>query len=179
MKKVLTVLVAAVGLTTVSVAQKGTTKVAVAAEVGLPNGDFGDGFKTGFGGSVKGLFGIGQAGQVTFTSGYSSFTAKGSTSDMKLTMSIIPILAVYRHNFSGLYVEPQIGYGIYGAKLKTPEGSDSDSDGAFTWAFGAGYVYQNFELGVRYQSASKDGDNLSMVGIRLGYNFSLGGSSSK
>lgn len=174
MKKLfLAICIAAVSVT--GYAQKGTTKIAVGADLGIPVGDFGEGFKTGFGGYAKGLFGIGEAGQITFTTGYSSFKAKGSTDEVKATVNVIPLLAGYRHNFSGFYAEPQIGYSIFSTKLKSEEISGSTSDGAFAWAIGCGYVVSNVDFGVRYQSASKDGSSLSFVGIHVGYNFSLGG----
>jgi hypothetical protein len=172
-------LVLAICVTAISVtinAQSGTTHIGVGADLGVPTGDFGDGFKTGFGGYAKGLFGIGEAGQVTFTTGYSAFKAKGSTDDMKVTWNIIPLLAGYRHNFSGFYAEPQVGYSINSAKVKFEGESASDSEGAFAWAIGFGYVVNKVDFGARYQSAHKDGGSISLVGIHVGYNFSLGGS---
>jgi hypothetical protein len=57
---------------------------------------------------VRGLLGVGTAGQVSLTVGYASFKEKKeSGTDAKFTM--LPILAGYRHNFNGLYVEPQVG----------------------------------------------------------------------
>lgn len=173
MKKLfLAICIAAVSVT--SYGQKGT-KIGVGADFGIPTGDFGEGFKTGFGGYAKGLFGISEAGQITFTTGYSSFKAKGSTSDEKATWSIIPLLAGYRHNFSGFYAEPQVGYSINSAKVKVDGISASSSDGAFAWAVGFGYVIKDVDFGARYQSAHKDGGTISLVGIHVGYNFSLGG----
>jgi len=168
MKKVLLLLASAIAFSAVGFTQKGHNQIGVAFEVGIPTGDFGTYSKTGFGGSVRGLFGIGTAGQITFTTGYTSFKFK----DFDAHSSIIPLLAGYRHNFSGFFVEPQIGYGIYGTKVS---GGESSSDGAFTWAVGAGYAMNGFEGGVRYQSASKNGSSLGLVGIHVGYNFTLGG----
>jgi hypothetical protein len=174
MKKLfLAVSIALISVTTY--AQKGTNQIGVGADLGIPIGDFGDGYKTGFGGYAKGLFGIGEAGQISFTTGYSSFKAKGSSEDMKVTSGIIPILAGYRHNFSGFYAEPQVGYSIVSTKVKSEGISASGSDGAFAWAVGFGYVISNIDFGARYQSSTKDGSSLSFVGIHVGYNFSLGG----
>jgi hypothetical protein len=178
MKKIILGLVCVLTLSAVN-AQKGTTQIGVAAELGLPMGDFGDGFKTGFGGSVKGLFGIGEAGQITFTTGYSGFKMKGSTDDFKMSLSIIPLLAGYRHNFSGFYVEPQLGYGIYGVKTEFDDEDATDSEGAFTYALGLGYAKNGFDAGVRYQNGKvKDADSgFSLIAFRVGYNFTLGGGS--
>jgi hypothetical protein len=157
-------------------AQSGNNQVGIAFDLGIPTGDLGDAVKTGFGGQVRGLLGVGTAGQVSLTVGYASFKEKEETgADLKMT--ILPILAGYRHNFNGIYVEPQVGYGSYGSKA-TYLGSDvSSSDGAFTWAAGVGYAKNGIDIGARYQSGTKDGDNLSLVGIHIGYNFTLGGAS--
>jgi hypothetical protein len=177
MKKILLVMVVTT-FSLLSHAQSGNNQIGIAFEAGLPTSTFGDGFKTGFGGSVKGMFGIGTAGQVTLTSGYTSFKAKGDMgSGVDVTASIIPILVGYRHNLSGFYVEPQVGMGIYGSKISGTGSFDgSSSTSAFTWAAGIGYVVSGFDLGVRYQSASKDGETTSLVGLHVGYNFSLSGS---
>ena len=178
MRKVFLVLASVFALSAAN-AQTGKNQIGVGVEVGLPMGDFGDAFKTGFGGSVKYLHGVGSAGQISLTTGYTTFSTKADLPDgYSLKASIIPILAGYRHNFSGAYVEPQLGYGIYGFKAKGGGESESESEGAFTWAIGAGYaLQQGLDLGVRYQSASKDGSTTSLIGFRVGYNFSLGGGS--
>jgi hypothetical protein len=163
-------------------AQKGNNQIGVGAEVAIPVGDFGDGFKTGFGGSVKGMLGVGTAGQVTLTSGYTTFKAKGLESGEDLNFGIIPILAGYRHNFSGFYVEPQAGYGIYTSKASGfGSGFDgSNSSGAFTWAAGIGYALkQGVDIGARYQSAHKDGTSTGLIGFSVRYNFSLKGNTAK
>jgi Outer membrane protein beta-barrel domain len=160
-------------------AQRGNNQICVAAEVGIPTGDFNTGFKTGFGGSVKGLFGFGNTGQFTLTTGYSEYKAKESTSEMSASIGIIPILAGYRLSMNGLYVEPQAGYGIYSAKIKYQGESASSSSGAFTYAAGIGYAKNKIDIGVRYQGATEDGDNIGLVGIHIGYNFSVGRSSQK
>jgi len=157
-------------------AQKGNNQVGVAFDLGIPTGDFGDGFKTGFGGQIRGLLGVGTAGQVSLTTGYSSFKEKEETG-MDEKFSILPVLVGYRHNFSGFYVEPQVGYGSYGAKATVLGTESKSSEGAFTWAAGIGYAKNGIDLGARYQSGQKDG-SISLIGIHLGYNFTLGGTAS-
>lgn len=161
-------------------AQTGNNQIGAAAELGFPTGDGADGSKMGFGATVKGLYGIGTAGQITFTTGFMSFAAKDEIVDLlgadKIKSSIIPLLAGYRHNFKGFYAEPQIGYAIHGAKIKGGEFDGSDSEGAFTWAANVGYVFSNnIEVGARYQSSHKDGTSSAFFGLRVGYLFSLKG----
>ena len=164
-------------------AQKGNNQLGVGIDVGIPTGDFGDSFGVGFGGYVKGMLGVGTGGQLTLTSGYTTYSMKDDIKTLlsvdKASASIIPILVGYRHNFSGFYAEPQIGYSILGARVKASGVTVSDSEGAFAWAAGFGYVVSNFDFGARYQSMHKDGESDAIVGIRIGYNFSLGGAKVK
>ena len=175
MKKIYVVLLATILISASSFAQKGNNQIGVGADVSMPTSDFGNYFKTGFGGYAKALLGVGKSGQVSFTSGYSSFKASG---EFPFTLSIIPIMIGYRANFNGFFVEPQLGYSVVGGKLMTEdEGLLTDSQGSFMWAAGIGYVFNNkVEVSARYQLASKEGTNLGAFGLHLGYNFSLNGS---
>lgn len=180
MRKIFFVTVLAVASFIGANAQSGKNQIGIGPEIGIPTGDFGDAFKLGFGGSVKGLLGVGTAGQVTLTSGYTTFKAKDLPSGVDVKASIIPILLGYRHNFTGFYVEPQVGYGIYGSKIDGMGApfDGSDSEGQFTWAAGVGYALeQGLDIGARYQSGHKDGGSTGLVGISVRWNFSLGGAS--
>lgn len=178
MKKVfLAICIAAIS--TAAYSQQGNNQIGVGVDLGLPMGNFGDFSSFGYGGYVKGLYGVGTAGQITLTTGYTSFPAKSAVKDAlgldKYSMSIIPFLLGYRQNFSGFYAEPQVGYGSYGAHAKGGGATANASTGEFTYAIGVGYAKSGFDGGVRYQGASKSGENTSLIGIHIGYNFSLGG----
>jgi hypothetical protein len=181
MKETILILTAIIAISFTLNAQNGNNQIGIAFDADVPTGDFGTFYKTGFGGTLKGLYGIGTAGQITLTTGYNRFTAKGSTSNAKETLGIIPVLLGYRHNISGLFIEPQIGYGRYSDKVNVSGNSGSDNKGAFTWAVGAGYQISGFEFGVRFQSGKvKDPtSSFSFVGLHIGYNFSLGQTASK
>ena len=178
MKRVYLAILGTVLISAASYAQKGNNAVSVAVDAAIPVGSLSDATSFGIGGTVKGLYGIGTAGQITLTSGYTTFSAKKEIKQAlgasKVTQGVIPILAGYRHNFNGFFAEPQIGYGIYSGKIKGGLFESSDSEGAFTWAIGGGYVFnKKLEAGVRYQSGSKDGESSGFIGVRVGYNFSL------
>src|SRR3954462_10894189 len=101
MKKVfLAICIAAISSSAYS--QKGNNQIGVGVDLGLPMGDFGDFSSFGVGGYVKGLYGIGTAGQITLTTGYQSYAAKKEIKDLyaadKVSQSVIPILVGYRHN---------------------------------------------------------------------------------
>ena len=178
MRKNYLILLASFLISATSFAQKGNSRIGVGADLSLPTGEFGSYFKTGMGVYAKGMFGVGHSGQVTLTSGFSSFKNAGDPTDFSGSLGIVPLLIGYRANFNGLFVEPQIGYSILNVKINSVEnGFFSQSTGVFTWAAGAGYVFnKQIEVSARYQSGSKNGSNISFFGLRLGYNFSLGGS---
>lgn len=155
-------------------AQKGNNKIGVGLDLGMPMGDFGDASKMGIGGYVKGLYGVGQSGHLTFTTGYQTFKAKNLAAGESSTTSLIPLLAGYSHSFSGFYVEPQLGYSISRNKYSLQGTSGSNSSGSFTWAAGMGYAVNGFDIGLRYQSMANDGSTASFLGLRAGYHFMLG-----
>ena len=173
MKKTVLILLAS-ATTMVCVAQSGNNQFIPALEIGLPTGDF-DSYKTGIGLSAKALIGVGNQGQVAFSTGYTSFKMKGSTDAYKVKTSVIPILIGYRYRLPVLYLESQLGYGIYGTTTKTESGGAetkvSSSDGGFTWTLGGGVQLGNVDLGVRYQSGHPDG-TIGFIGFHAGYVFS-------
>src|SRR5699024_5401748 len=156
-------------------AQKGNNQISIGLDGGFPMGDFGKSSNLGIGGTVKGMYGIGTAGQVELTLGYISFGMKESSSTASASTGIIPIMVGYRHHFNGLYVEPQLGLSMLKTKVDVMGHTASSSTSAFGWALGAGYLFNDFDVSLRYQSASKNGNSLGFLGLRLGYNFSLGG----
>ncbi|MBL0356591.1 MAG: outer membrane beta-barrel protein [Chitinophagaceae bacterium] len=175
MKKASIIAVIFMALSLTSIAQKGNNKVGFGGELAIPaGGDFGQAFNTGFGGWIKFLFAVGKSGYVSFSSGYTSFTAKGSGSQESASISVLPILLGYRHALvKGLYVEPQAGYGSYRAKYTLNGQSASGSQGAFTYAIGIGYEVSDIDFGLRFQNGSIESVNYGNVAFRIGYNFSV------
>ena len=176
MKKIFFAIVLIAAFSVAANAQKGTKQISAGVELGFPTGGFGDGAKVGFGVSGKGIFGITDDGDITATTGLSNFGLKGYSSS---SMTVIPILGGYRHNFQGsvkgLYVEPQIGAGVYFTKYGTGGYKEKDSEVDFTWALGGGYVYNNFDFGLRYQRAQAEGGGIGFFSLKVAYNFPLAG----
>ncbi len=140
-------------------AQKGNNQISIGPEVDLPVGTFADAYKVGFGGTIKGLYGIGSGGQITLTTGYIAFNGKsGLYADQKF--NIIPILAGYRQNFKSLYVEPQLGAASY----KTKVTGFSESETRFTYGVGVGYSGV-VDLGLRFQAH----EGASLIALRAAY----------
>ncbi len=153
-------------------AQKGNNGIAAGFEAGIPFGDFAD-FRKGPGIYGKALIGVGASGQVTLSAGYSSYNAKGSSREFKERTRIETVLAGYRFNTHGLYVEPQIGRGTYRLITKVQSGSTStktvDSKGSLTWALGGGLKVGRIDLGARYQHGAPAGSGVSLFGLHAGY----------
>jgi hypothetical protein len=175
MRKVLFSLAVAFIVSFAARAQSGTIKIGIGGEAALPTGDAASMVKTGIGGSAKALFGIGNAGQISFTTGYNTFSGKDLPKGDKATLSMIPFMAGYRQNFGGFYVEPQAGIGMMKAK-ETYEGeSKTNSATRFTWAAGIGYIISNVDLGIRYQSYESEGGHFGFAGVKLAYNIPVSG----
>jgi hypothetical protein len=172
MRKVFLTMAAVVAIASASFAQTGKNQLGIGPEFALYTGSGGG---SAFGGTAKYLHGVGTAGQVTLTAGalFDSET-EGSS---KVTGTMIPVLAGYRHNFNGLYVEPQAGY--MSTKWTWKEDGEkiaSGSDGSFAYAIGGGYAFANgLDLGASFRNTAQSGAT-GMIVFRVGYNFSLGGS---
>lgn len=160
--------------------QKGFHTVGVGAELALPMGDFGEAFGIGFGATGKAFYGISENGNITGTVGYLHFGMKEESEFISGSMGMIPILFGYRHDFGGLYAEPQLGlmmlrskvtmdFGDLGDILGGLGGSGSASTTKISFGLGGGYVFGNWDLGARFQIV----DSANFLGARIGYNFSL------
>jgi hypothetical protein len=176
MKKIV-VAVAALFVLGVVNAQTGKNQFGIGAELGIGTAS---GSKVSYGASVKYLHGVGNAGQTTFSLGWlhSSTSEEIGGVKYKTSASLIPLLVGYRHNFSQIYAEPQVGLSIN--KYKSTVGSESSSDTklAFGYALGGGYITDGgFDLGVRFFNTTQSGAK-GMFVFRIGYNFGLGGGSS-
>ena len=155
-------------------AQKGNILISLGADVALPLGDFGDYSNIGIGGTAKGHYGISDAGDITFTTGYISFGSKGSNEFMSIKTAIIPFMPGYRHTFDGFYVEPQIGLVSYKTKVKSDildgfgMGSASGSSSHFSFAAGVGKMFGNLDVSARFQMISSGG-SANFIAARVGY----------
>ncbi len=160
-------------------AQKGTNAIQVGARVAFPTEKLNKIANTGFGGSLKGIYGIGGKSsphQVTLEAGYNRFGLKDLPAGASGSYSAIPIYTGYRYLFGKIILDTQAGISINRISGKSASGvKASGSQTAFGWAVGAGYMINQIELGVKYQSSDLKDDiyDIKFVGIRVGYNFAL------
>jgi hypothetical protein len=150
-------------------AQKGKNQVNFGPEADLPIGTMGDAYKLGFGGTLKGLLGVGKTGQVTLTLGYSTFKGKSGTSGgysyAGQTFNVIPFLVGYRNNFNKFYIEPQLGLASYTTKVT----GFKETETRLTYGLSVGYAINSFDLGLRYQGH----EGASFIGARVAYVIDL------
>ena len=178
MKKILTVVVLCTAFALCSHAQKGQITVSPGLEIGLPIGDFGEAVNLGFGLTAKGLYGINDESDVTFTLGFIRFGSKNvdSDDDVKASTSLIPLMPGYRYKFNEqFYGEGQLGLTVVRSKVNVSgwSGGFNASTTNFGYALGVGYMLGKIDLGLRYQGVSATGGSLSLVGIRAAYNIAL------
>lgn len=177
----LMLLMTAISATTV-LAQKGDKKINAGIDIGMPIGDFGNAYGIGFGATAKGLYGISDIGQITLTMGYIHFGIKDAPDEISGSAGLIPILGGYRHHFEKLYAEGQFGFTVVRSsmKYKNLEGipglgeiGGSSSNTNLGYAFGVGYLFDKWDLGLRFQGVSSSGGSLNFVALRVGYSFAL------
>ncbi|MEO7523518.1 MAG: hypothetical protein ABIT58_05450 [Ferruginibacter sp.] len=133
-----------------------------------------DQFTLGYGGFFKFSYQLTQSSDVSLELGVLSFSVKDNT---RYGWDVVPLKVGYRYiltrKSSGPYVEPQLGYNIFGI-----DPSDKTFTG-FIWGGGIGYLFKpigkiKFDLGLRYESVSHSGGALNYLMLRLSHNFSFG-----
>jgi hypothetical protein len=170
MKKILSLSTFIIFVCNCCFAQKGNNQISLGAEVNfLASNGYSSIYNSGIGGGLKGLYGIGNASQLTFGAAYSSFSGKSSSAYGDQTLSLLPFLAGYRYNLKGgLYLEGQAGLAI----LTTKADGFSFSQTNFAAALNVGYAIHGFDISARYYT---EGDVISAFAVRLAYNFNLPG----
>lgn len=156
----------------VALSQQPNIRIGVSLDVLAPIGDFSDFAGVGFGGSARGVFGVGKSGDITLTTGYYNFGWKDLDPEEKGYSYIIPVVLGYRHHFSKIFVEPFAGYGNYGEHYSNNFVNENASVSAFAWGGGIGYTNEGIDIGLRYLALTHEG-TLSTIGLYVGYNFPL------
>ncbi len=177
MKKRIFYLLAFTLVSGMAFAQRGFHTIGVGVEGALPIGDFADAFGIGYGATGKAFYGISENADITGTVGYLRFGMKDESDLLSGSMGMIPIMFGYRHNFSGLYAEPQLGLHMLKSTVKVTEDfglgltglGGSTSETKFSLGIGGGYATGKLDFGARFQLV----DHMNYIGLRIGYNFFL------
>jgi hypothetical protein len=157
-------------------------QLSVGVDFAFPTGDFGKTYGFGVGPSLGYDLNLGGMLTVFGQASYDFLMVKSDYSDLVSSSYIIPYqagLKVYLGGDSqGLYGMGLLGGHTVGSKVTILGTETSDSSTLFSWGLGGGYHTGKLDLGVRYNSISKekdvDGANASnYIGLRVG--FMLGG----
>ena len=137
-------------------------KIGVGAMIGLPLGDISTGTSLTYGVDLLGEYSVAPSFALTLSAGYVDFILKSGYSGNN---GLIPVLAGAKYYFSDkIYGSAQTGLAF-----STQSGN---SGSAFTFAPGLGYkVSGNFDLLLKYQSATKNDWNTSFLGLQAGFSF--------
>lgn len=167
MKKVATCLLLAFLINGAAHAQKGRNEVKLLAEGSTTLFDP----HLGWGGFVKGYYGLGRSGQLTLTTGLIKFKSEIATGKSNTRTHLIPVLLGYKQHIGLFYIEPQAGLGEMGGRVDW--GGDYSRPSATTVyaSLGAGVDIKKFEIGVRYQYAK--GIDAATAGIWSNRKFEL------
>lgn len=155
-------------------AQKGNSQVELIAGLSTPDKTY----KTGYGGFMKGLYGVGKSAQLTITAGLSLMSSKNSGEIGATDIRLIPFLLGYKQHIKNFYIEPQAGFGDLGGRVDLGGDWARPSVAAFFGAVGVGYNIKRLDIGIRYQTANGvDGKGagswhnktVNQVGVHIGY----------
>ncbi len=139
------------------------TEFSVGGDLGFVVGNLSPYASLAYGGDVQVEFPVAPTFGVTVNAGYIGFSAK---SGYTITGGLVPVLAGGKYYFT-----PQFhGDGEVGVSFVTNGGGGNST--AFCYAAGFGYkVSSNFDLLLKYQSATKNSADNSFIGVRAAFIF--------
>lgn len=137
-------------------------------------------YKLGFGAFIKAGVPVGNSGDVTLEIGANYFPSK----DEGQGTGMVPLKAGYRYMLNGtregFYVEPQVGYNLYGVTSVLDENGynvDLKYNG-FILAAGAGYLFSiaeiPFNVNLRYETVIAHGGSNNLVSLGITKSFMFG-----
>ena len=138
-------------------------------------------YSLGFGAFIKGIFPVSQAGDLTLELGANFFPLNDGGSGSGSTF--VPVKAGYRYSLNGtgrgFYVEPQIGYNIYGVTSEIVDGYNKDFNyHGFVFAAGTGYLFDignvPLDLNLHYETIVAHGGSDNYISMGLTYHFLIG-----
>ena len=138
-------------------------------------------FSLGFGALVKAGFPVTEASSITVELGLNYFRYKDGQGQGTV---MCPLKAGYKYMFNktseGFYVEPQLGYNLYGiSSVPDEDGYNVDLKyNGIVMAAGAGYVFlagnTPIDFNLRYETVIANGGSNNMVSLGITRSFSFG-----
>lgn len=133
-------------------------------------------FPAGFGGSAKGLFGVGMNGQITLTGGFLYFPIKPTIAlpaGDNVTFNLIPLTLGYRAYFDNLFFEPQVGGSMHITRNRFSQTNHNLTTTEFGFGAEAGYVFEPVEVGIRYHHSGRSPHHIGLLAVRVMYRIPL------
>jgi len=145
-------------------------RLGIGIEGGIPTGDIHSFSNFELGGTARLQYGLNKNLALTLTSGYYNFFAKNITDVTGATFTpkdqgLIPVkLGVKAFFAPNIYFGAEAGAGF--------ETSYADNT-KLLLSPGIGYASKSWDVGVRYENISGQGDNYGTVALRVAYGFGL------
>lgn len=148
-------------------------RLGIGIEGGIPTGNLKDFSKFDLGGTARLQYGLNKDVALTLTSGYYNFFARktsatidGVTYTAKPSdLGLVPVKVGVKAFFAGnLYFGAEVGAGFE---------TDYAKNTKLILSPGLGYASKNWDVGLRYESFSGQGDSYGLVGLRVAYGFGL------
>jgi hypothetical protein len=138
-------------------------------------------YSLGFGAYIKGIIPVSQASDLTLELGANIFFLNdGGSGD---GTAVVPLKAGYRYSLNGtgmgIYVEPQIGYNIYGVTSANVDGyTENFNFHGLVLAAGTGYLFlignTPLDLHLRYETIIDHGGSDNYVSLGLSFYLRFG-----
>jgi hypothetical protein len=178
MKKMMAIAMVAIAIMFTSKSKAQTTepnkwRLGIGVEGGIPTGDIHDFSSFDLGGTARLQYGAGKNLAVTLTSGYYNFFAKSSSATIDgvtytakpKDQGLVPVKLGIKAFFA-----PNVYFGAEaGAGFETSYANNTK----LLLSPGLGYATKSWDVGVRYENISGQGDNYGTIALRVAYGFGL------
>lgn len=153
--------------------------------VNLPQGDFGDEFKTGYGATATVRYGLNERINIGLNLGIQAFNGKANHLFYEdASVRFVPITGVFEFNLLTGKLKPYLGadLGLYNYKVKYKGGSvgtyeKSETDLGMAPTFGLNFgMADNLDLNfnIKYHVVFNEGTNATFIGLGAGLIYYLG-----
>lgn len=177
MKRFILVALLAISFFLPSQAQVGENYLSIGLDAGITMNDYlVNQFPAGFGGSVKGLLGVGLNGQVTLSGSFLYFPLSTNfilPAGDNISFQAIPAFLGYRFNFDQVFFEPQLGAALHVTRNRVSQASDNITSTELGFGAEAGYIFNTIEIGLRYQHTGQSPFHLGLLAFRAAYRIPL------
>jgi hypothetical protein len=185
MKKMMAIAVAALAIFVTTTVKAQTTppsawRLGIGVEGGIPTGNAHDISNFELGGTARLQYGASKNVALMLTSGYYNFFGKDipDLGNIKYkSLGMIPVKAGVKAFFApNVYVSGEVGAGFETSAFGDFSGDQTaglEKDTKLILSPGVGYATKSWDVGVRYENYSGQGNNYGLVGLRIAYGFGL------